>query len=112
MYNQFKTGKIVILKQCAGIILAIPQLPRNPDELDDVQKLNNKADDRYDAFRLGLFGEFKSRSTPDEEAANQHMQELDPFQRYIYAHKKKYEFAHAKDTIHQTEVPYWQTKIQ
>lgn len=111
MYNQFKSGRLVILRSCPGIIQAIPQLPRNPQELDDVLKLNTKADDRYDAFRLGLYGEYKSRATPDAEAAKQLMQDMNPFARYLYAHKQRYAEEHKGDSFKQLEVPLWQTKL-
>ena len=110
MYNTLKAGKLVILRTCPGIIQAIPQLPRDPKELDDVLKTSTKADDRYDAFRLGLYGEFKSRTTPDEESAQEFAKSLSPMARHFYLQKKRYELDHAKDTITQKEKPYWQVR--
>lgn len=111
MYNQLKSGKLSILQSCTGIIQAIPQLPRDKDQMDDVLKLDTKADDRYDAFRLGLYGEYKARGTPDSEAARQKMQDMDPFSRYLYAHKQRYAEEHKADTFKQKEVPTWQAKL-
>ena len=112
MYNLFKTGKIVILKTCPGIIKSLPNLQRDPKELDDVQKTNSKADDRYDAFRLGVYGEFKSRATPEAEMLKAKMKGLDPFAAHFVRLKASYELKHSKDQFKQPEVPFWQTKLQ
>ena len=111
MYNVLKAGKLVILATCPGIIQAIPQLPRNPKELDDVQKLSTKADDRYDAFRLGLYGEYKARGVPMEEKDLEFMKTLDPMARHFWKIKNRYKTEHAKDAFKPPEVPLWQTKL-
>lgn len=110
LYNLLKSGKIVILKTCPGIIQALPQLPRDPKNLDDVLKLNNKADDRYDGFRLGVYGEFKSRGMPNEEKVREFVKTLDPMAKHFYLMKKHYQDEHAKDTFKQPESPYWQVR--
>jgi hypothetical protein len=112
MYNQLKTAKLVVLKTCAGIIQAIPQLERNPKELDDVLKTNTKADDRYDGFRLGLYGEFKTRGTPEIEAINEFEKGLDPFARHFHALKKKHELQKSKESFVQSPEPAWMSKLR
>ncbi len=110
MYNLLKTGNLVVLRQCSGITIAIPALQRDPDELDDVLKVDNKADDRYDAFSYGLFGQLGQRATPGEEAIKDYVKTLDPFNAHFYALKKRSQQTDAKQEFKQKEVPYWQTK--
>lgn len=111
MYNQLKSGHLVILSTCTGIINAIPRLPRDPDQLDDVEKLKTKDDDRYDAFRYGLYGEFQSRGMPQEEADAKYAKGLTPMARFLYLHKKKFENEKTTEMFRQKEVPIWQTKF-
>jgi len=111
LYNLLKTGKLVILKTCPGIIQALPSLERNQKSLDDVLKVNTKADDRYDAFRLGIYGEFKDRATPDSEILKQKTKGMTPFAAHFAAMKARYQEQHSKDQFKQNEVPFWQTKL-
>ncbi len=112
MYNMLKTGGIVILRTCPGIIQAIPSLQRDKDELDDVLKSDSKSDDRYDAFRYGLFGALGTRRTPQIEKDIAEANNIeDKFARYFFLQKKRYEAAHAKDTFVQKEGPLWESKI-
>lgn len=107
MYDQFKTGRVIILATCPGIIAAIPTLQRDPDNLDDVLKTTAKADDRYDGFRYGLYGGLHEKGMPNDEKARQYADGLDPVARYFYLHKKKYEQDHSQDQFKQKEVPHW-----
>lgn len=108
MYNELKTGRLVILKNCSGIILAIPALQRDPDKLDDVLKVDAKADDRYDAFRYGLYGMLRDRQTPqiEHDRARAALIE-DPFARHFYLRKKAADAAQVGTRFKQAEVPYW-----
>lgn len=97
LYNLFKNGKIVILRgQCPGIILALPALQRDPDNLDDVLKVDSKADDRYDGFRLGLYGMLNEKAKPQVEKDREYADTItDPIAKHFYLMKQRY--AHAKD---------------
>jgi hypothetical protein len=111
MYTLIKERKLVILATCPGIIQAIPTLQRDPKNLDDVQKTDSMADDRYDAFRLGLFGELGARSTPREVLDAKFEATLDPFERHFWRKK------HAAQRIDEntpwvpTNYPAWAEKI-
>lgn len=111
MYNEIKMGKLVILATCPGIILAIPSLQRDKDNLDDVVKVDTKADDRYDAFRYGLYGGLNSKGQPQEErdklVADQIM---DPMARFFYLHKQRFKAKSSKEEFKQQELPLWMTK--
>ncbi len=66
-YNLFKRRELVILDSCPEIIKALPQCARDEDNLEDVVKTDTKADDCYDGFTYGLFGELGARPKPQEE---------------------------------------------
>jgi len=87
MYNMFKSGDLVILDTCKEIILAIPSLMRNPDELDDVLKVDAKGDDVYDGFRYGLYGHLAARKKPMADVQRDRLKELvktDPLAAHFY----------------------------
>lgn len=111
MYNMLKRGELVVLATCPGIIRAIPALQRDPDNLDDVLKVDAKADDRYDAFRYGLYGMLKGKQTPEIERARERAEKIpDLLNRYFYLKKQEAIAKDAKSSFKQQEVPYWQTK--
>jgi hypothetical protein len=66
-YNLFKRREMVITDNCPEIIRAIPQCVRDEDNLEDVLKVDGKADDCYDGFSYGLFGQLGSHAKPQEE---------------------------------------------
>lgn len=82
LYNQLQIGELVILDTCPDIINALPALQRDPDNLDDVLKVDNKADDCYDAFSYGLFGQLGNRKKSAEVVAQEKIEAIDdPFAR-------------------------------
>lgn len=111
MYNELKLGHLVILKTCPGIIMAIPSLQRNKKALDDVLKVDNKADDRYDAFRYGLYGGLASRPTPQAERDRDYAATLPPFQRHFYLKKKLADARDSRKPFKPPEEPVWMSKI-
>lgn len=111
MYNELKMGKLVILRTCPGIIMALPSLQRDPDELDDVLKVDAKADDRYDGFRYGLYGGLKEKGTPQKEKdVHEANQIQDPFAKHFFLRKREAERQKAKETFVQQNVPYWEVR--
>lgn len=112
LYNLFKNGKIVILKgQCPGIILALPSLQRDPDNLDDVLKSDSRADDRYDGFRLGLYGMLNERAKPQVEKDREYADTLDPLSRHFYLRKKSFENEKVGQSFVQESANVWDGKI-
>jgi hypothetical protein len=67
LYTMLKRRELVILDSCPELIRAIPQCTRDEDNIEDVLKVETKADDVYDGASLGLFGELGTRSKPQEE---------------------------------------------
>jgi len=67
MYNLIKRRELVILDTCPELIRAIPQCVRDEDNLEDVLKVDTKADDIYDGASYGLFGMLGEGKTPQEE---------------------------------------------
>jgi hypothetical protein len=112
MYNELKLGHLVVLKTCPGIITAIPSLERDsPDKLDDVRKTSNRSDDRYDAFRYGLYGGLGTRQMPQWEKDQEYAATLTPMARHFYLRRQAFALREAGKPGKQEEVPYWQTKV-
>jgi len=66
LYDHLRTLNLVVLESCPEVIEAIPQLVRDEKNIEDVLKLDTKADDVYDGLRLGLYGQLGSAATPEE----------------------------------------------
>jgi hypothetical protein len=111
MYNELKLGRLVILKTCPGIIMAIPSLQRNKDNLDDVLKVDTKADDRYDAFRYGLYGGLSAKGKPQSEKDKEYADTLEPMQRHFYMRKAAFAKRDEGKPFKQEERPYWESKV-
>ena len=108
MYNMLKKDEIVILRTCPGIIQAIPALQRDKDNLDDVLKTDAKPDDRYDAFRYGLYGFMRGRAVPQIEIDKAKAAEiLDPLSRFFFLRRKEADAAKATEVFRQNEQPVW-----
>lgn len=113
VYNLLKNGDLVILDTCPEIIRAIPNLMRDSNNLDDVLKVNSKADDAYDAFRYGLFGALNARAKPKQEVVREAAQKIeDPYARHWYVVKKNAEMADSAKQIKQTNVPGWMDRLK
>lgn len=83
-YNLLQTGGLVILDTCPHIINALPILQRDPDHLDDVLKVDNEADDCYDGFSYGLFGQLADRKKSAVVLAAERIAAIaDPFARRL-----------------------------
>lgn len=111
MYNMLKNGDLVILDQCREILLAIPSLMRDPDNLDDVLKTEAKGDDCYDGFRLGLYGEMAARKRPAIDAIMDHASRLDPLAAHFYKMKMLNQHAGENVPFVQPNQPVWQGKM-
>lgn len=66
LHKLLETGGLVILDTCPEIIEAIPQLTRDPDNIEDVLKEETKADDCYDGFAMGPYNFFSTAKMPQE----------------------------------------------
>jgi|HubBroStandDraft_4_1064222.scaffolds.fasta_scaffold03228_3 hypothetical protein len=83
-YNLLQTGEVVILDTCPEIIQALPILQRDPDQLDDVLKADNKADDCWDGWSYGIFGQLAPRGKSREQAQLEQVHAIaDPFARHL-----------------------------
>ena len=110
IYNMLRNGDLVILDTCREIINAFPSLMRDPDNIDDVLKVSTRGDDCYDAFRYGIYGMYKPRKEPEENAIEEHAQKLDPLAAHFYRLKMQSEKEKRQVMFTQKEVPVWQTK--
>lgn len=112
MYNMLSNGELVVLDYCKDIILAIPSLMRDPDNLDDVLKVDAKGDDCYDGFRLGLYGQLAAKKKPEVDSINEYAKTLDPIAAHFFKLKMLAQFAQEGQTFKQAEIPVWQSKLR
>jgi hypothetical protein len=88
LYGLLQTNQLVVLDTCQEIIASLPTLMRNPDQLDDVLKVDGRADDCYDAFRYGLFGQLGDRRKPADMLIREKLEAVkDPFARHFIKFK-------------------------
>jgi hypothetical protein len=111
MYNMLKNGELVILDYCRDIILSIPSLMRDPDNLDDVLKVDAKGDDCYDGFRLGLYGELATKKRPARDIIEEHAKKLDPLAAHFYRLKQYAQQQNANTPFVPAKVPVWVGKM-
>ncbi|HEV2619957.1 MAG TPA: phage terminase large subunit [Acidobacteriaceae bacterium] len=93
LYEKLENDELVVLATCRNLIESIPQLVQNPDEPEDVLKVDGKADDCYDGLTMGLYNwdtvkampfavmverkvEAARRESGNTAAAMVHMQEM------------------------------------
>ena len=82
LYGELQANNIVILSNCEDIIASLPALQTDPDQLDDVLKVDGKPDDCYDGFTYGLFGQLGDRKKPQAEKDREAIEAIDdPFAR-------------------------------
>ncbi len=82
LYEKLKADELVVLSTCRNLIEAIPQLVRDEDNLEDVLKVDGKADDCYDGFTMGLSNVFGLNAKPFrialQEKVSQALQDSGP----------------------------------
>jgi hypothetical protein len=84
LYDTLKTCGIVVLDSCVETIEAVPQLIRDEKNIEDVLKLETKADDVYDGLSMGLFGQLGRAETPDEVKLQERLNKIeDPMWRAV-----------------------------
>jgi len=113
MYNLIKKGELVILDNCKDIILAIPSLMRDPDNMDDVLKVESKGDDAYDGFRYGLFGYLTARAKPSKAIAEDRYKALlkqDPMAAWFYKQRMNAQHTNENAPFRPAEQPVWMGK--
>lgn len=111
MYSCFKHQNLVILSTCQGIIQAIPQLQTDEKNLDKVRKVNNIADDRYDAFRLGLYGEMSPLGKTKQEKHKEYMDTLDPWLRWSLQYRVAKQGTDDSEIFKPTNYPSWWGRV-
>ena len=114
-YNHIKNGDLVILDTCKEIILAIPSLMRDPDNLDDVLKVDAKGDDCWDGFSYGLYGHLGERKKPELQIQTERVSELkkkDPLAAWFLQMKLDAEKSEHTTSFRQNEQPVWQSKYE
>jgi hypothetical protein len=86
---------------------------RDPDNLDDVLKVDTRSDDVYDSFRYGLYGIYSARNKPAEDAIDDYgriLAKTDPLAAHFYLLKMASEREKRSSVFVQKEIPVWQGK--
>jgi hypothetical protein len=110
MYNMIKKGELVFLDTCKETILAIPSMMRDPDNLDDVLKVDAKCDDVYDSCRYGIYGYLGARKKPVADQQRDRLKELvktDPYAAHFYNMKLAEDAKKRTVCFSQKEQPVW-----
>lgn len=108
-YHLLKTRELVILDSCPEIIRAIPQCTRDEDNLEDVLKVDTKADDCYDGWSLGLFGELGKRPKPQEEKDREKVAAAeDQMQKFLVQFKLTKELEKRQSAIEDRRPAHWE----
>lgn len=107
LYNLVETRGMVILDTCAEIIEALPQLIRDPDNIEDVLKQETKADDCYDGFAMGPYNFFNTAKKPQEVKDEERLAAIeDPMQKRLEQYKLTMQ-KQARATAEPERVPEW-----
>jgi hypothetical protein len=83
---------------------------RDPDNMDDVLKVESKGDDAYDGFRYGLFGYLSARLKPQRAIAEDRYKELlkqDPMAAWFYKQRMDYQHQNENAPFRPPEQPVW-----
>jgi hypothetical protein len=65
-YNLFESDDLIISDNCPQLISALQVLTRDPEDIEDILKVDSVEDDLADAFRYGLKGYLSPGSKPME----------------------------------------------
>ena len=105
-----KHGQLVVLDTCKEIIRALPQLMRDPDDLEDVLKPDgaSKADDVYDGFRYGVYGYLNPRNKSETAKKLDRLNAIeDPFTKKLEIYKATREEAKKREPNFGSKGPSW-----
>ncbi len=84
MYDMLKTGNLAVLHTCRNLIESIPMLIRDEKNIEDVLKMDTKADDCYDACSSGLYSWYGTAAKPEEEVLRDRLKAIeDPMTRHL-----------------------------
>lgn len=109
MYHMLKCRELVILDSCPEVIRAIPQCTRDEDNLEDVLKVDTKADDCYDGASLGLFGELGSNAKPQEEIDREKVASApDEYGKFITQFKLTKELEQRQARLEERRPEHWE----
>ena len=91
------------------IIQALPQCVRDEDNLEDVLKVDTKADDCYDGWSLGLFGELGARAKPQEEKDREKVAAApDEHQKFLIQYRLTQELAKRRAAAEERKPAHWE----
>jgi hypothetical protein len=106
-----------ISEECPRLIECIPSLVRNPENTEDVLKVdyssNQIGDDPYDCSRMGLQYMLGSSRKPASELIREQAQAIeDPVQRALFVHKQTHAAKDANRAVKPANIPSWQNRLR
>lgn len=106
-----------ISEDCPRLIECIPSLVRNPENTEDVLKVdyssNQIGDDPYDCSRMGLQYMLGSSRKPASEMIREQAQAIqDLVQRALFVHKQTHAAKDANRAVKPANIPSWQNRLR
>lgn len=116
MYQLLDSDMWQITEDCPQLIACIPTLVRNPDNTEDVLKVdyseNYIGDDSYDSARMGLQYMLGAARKPAEVLMEEHAASIeDPMARFLYRFKERDRIEKAGQIHKPVSIPSWQARI-
>jgi hypothetical protein len=112
-YNMLDQGNLIILDTCSEIMSAIPALIRDEKNIEDVLKIDNKADDCYDGFSYGLFGYLNTKPKPQTEKDRERIDGItDPFAKSLEVLKVGLVAQKRREELSAGPKPAWQLRLK
>ncbi len=106
LWDLFDKQGLVILDTCPEIIEALPNLVRDEKNIEDVKKIDGKADDCYDGFSMGPYNFFNTVKRPQEARDAERLETVeDPLQKALLRYKMT--MAREKKTAEPERRPEW-----
>lgn len=111
------SGMWHISEDCKHLIECLPTLVRNPDNTEDVLKVdysvNQIGDDPYDCARMGLSYMLGTSRKPVQEIIAEEARKIeDPVARALFVHKRTYEQQDKSRGTKPVSVPSWVTRVR
>lgn len=112
-YNMLDQGNLIILDNCSDIISSLPSLTRDEKNIEDVLKVDNKADDCYDGFSYGLFGYLNTKGKPQAEKDRERIEAIrDPFAKSLEVLKVGLVKQKRREELAAGPRPAWQLRLK
>ena len=117
MSQMLDSGYWQISEKCVHLIECLPSLIRDPNNTEDVMKVdypeNNIGDDPYDGASMGLQFMCGNSRKPQVEVIREKAESIaDGTERFFYTYKAMADLKSSQNPVKQKTVPSWQQRMQ